>query len=158
MNGFIVRTMMAACLAGGLAAAGCAQYREMVDPCYPQRYSHQAREEVKSAFTPQVANGHYLDQTVWIYHFEKTPDGSGTDLLTLGGMRHLSDLARRRPSADPIIYLQTAQLYEDIPYDPAKPDPEKFAKARRDLDARRITAIQKYLAAITAGREMAFQV
>jgi hypothetical protein len=163
MKGFIAKAVTVAGL-GGLAAAGggCNAYREVVDPCYPARYEYMARREIDESFTPQVNNGHVLDQTVWNYHFEKKFEenpktkvvvGYGTADLTPGGLEHLAYLARRRPHPDPIIYLQTAQ---DIPYDPDHP--EQFVENRRRLDEARIVAIQKYLSAQTAGRDVAFQI
>ena len=74
-------------------------YRDLVDPCYPERYNYQARQEVVASYTPQVQNGHVLDQTVWNYDFE-----AGTDRLTGGGLEHLAYLARRRPQPDPVVY------------------------------------------------------
>jgi hypothetical protein len=150
MNGLIARTLTALGLAGaGLAAAGgCYGYRDLVDPCYPQRYTFQAREEVKAACGPAVLNGHVLDQTVWNYHFEP-----GTATLTPAGLEHLAYLGRRRPCPDPTVYLQVAQ---DIPYDQA--NPFAFVEARNNLDARRTQAILDYLNAQTAGRSVAFTV
>jgi hypothetical protein len=150
MKGFAARTLAAACLIGGLALnAGCVhKYADVVDPCYPKRYSAVARAEVVGAFCPQVQNGHVLDQTIWNWHFV-----TGSDELHAGGRDRLDYLSRRRPCPDPRIFLQTAR---DIGYDPA--DPEKFADARRDLDTRRVLAIQRYLAAQTAGRPMSFEV
>jgi uncharacterized membrane protein YgcG len=120
----------------------------LYDPCYPQRYEHMSREEVNDLIAPQVQNGHVLDQTVWNYHFE-----AGSDKLTAGGLEHLAYLARRRPTADTVVYLQAAQ---DISYDPSNPD--RFSQARVDLDGQRIAAIQKYLNAQTSGRHLDFQV
>jgi len=153
MKGFIARTLAAACLAGGLAATGCQSVREeglggLYDRCWPQRYNNTARRAVIDGFAPQVQNGHVLDQTIWNYHFE-----TGTDKLTPGGMQKLDSLARRRPNPDPNLFLATAR---DINYDAA--EPEKYVEARRDLDLRRIGAIQKYLQAQTAGRPMPFDV
>jgi len=149
MNGFITKGVAALCVTGGLAwGTGCECYRNLVDPCYPERYEYAARQEVCQAFVPQVNNGHVLEQTVWNYQFEP-----GTDKLTPGGLDHLAYLARRRPCPDPTIFLQTA---EDIVYDPATPD--KFAEARASLDARRIQALQKYLTAQTADRAVPFEI
>jgi len=149
MNGFIQRTVLTLAGAGALAATqGCHEYNEIVDPCYPERYEYAARQEVKAAIGPQVMNGHVLDQTVWNYQF-----APGTEVLTPYGLDHLAYLARRRPTPDPVIYLQTAQ---DIAYDPSAPG--KFAEARTALDGKRIKAIQDYLTAQTAGRPVAFQV
>jgi uncharacterized membrane protein YgcG len=149
MKGFMAKSVTAVCLAGGLAGAGgCELYRNLVDPCYPERYEFVTRQEVGTALAPQVFNGHVLDQTVWNNHFEP-----GTDKLTRGGMEHLAYLARRRPAPDGRVYLQTAQ---DLVYDPAAP--EKFAQLRGDLDSRRIQVVQNYLTAQTAGRHLAFDV
>jgi hypothetical protein len=154
MKGFIAKTACVVVMTGGLAGlGGCVGYRDVVDPCYPERYEYAAREEVKAAFVPQVTNGHVLDQTIWNYQFEHSPEGLGTDVLTPGGMEHLAYLARRRPHPDSCLYLQTAQ---DVPYDAAHP--EKFVEERARLDNLRIAAIQRFLNAQTAGRPVAFQV
>jgi hypothetical protein len=149
MKGFRNKCVATLGVAGGLAVAcGCANYRNVVDPCYPERYEFASRKEVIEAFTPQVSNGHILDQTVWNYQFEP-----GTDRLTPGGMEHLTYLARRRPFPDGTIYLATAH---DLVYDPATP--EKYAEQRASMDAKRIQAIQNYLTAETAGRHVSFEV
>jgi hypothetical protein len=147
MNG-LIRSVAAA--VGGLAvvAVGCDCYSDLVDRCYPERYEHMARKEVYGAFTPQVQNGHVLDQTVWEYDFEP-----GTDKLNGAGFEKLAYIARRRPCPDPMVYLQTAQ---GIVYDPANPD--KMAEARQNLDNRRIQAVHNFLTAQTAGRHLDFQV
>jgi hypothetical protein len=149
MKGFITRVVMTACGAALLASAGgCYALHGCYDPCYPERYEYMARQEVNAASAPQIQNGHVLDQTLWNYEFEP-----GKDVLTPGGLDHLAYLARRRPQPDPVVYLQTAH---DVSYDPALP--EKYAEGRADLDTRRITAVQKYLNAETAGRHVDFQV
>jgi hypothetical protein len=155
MKGIIAKTAMTLCVLTSLGwLTGCETdgdrvgYRDVVDPCYPQRYWYSSRQEVNAAMAPQVNNGHILDQTVWNYHFEP-----GTDRLTPGGMEHLAYLARRRPCPDPVVYLQTAQ---DIPYDQATP--EKFPDLRATLDNRRIQAVQSYLVAQSAGRNANFEV
>src|SRR5437868_1877918 len=104
MKGFIRRSVAAGCVAGSLALAGGCYYRDLVDPCYPERYQNAAKQEVYAACAPQMNNGHVLDQTVWNYHFE-----TGKDKLTPGGVEHLAYLARRRPCPDPTVYVQTAQ-------------------------------------------------
>lgn len=148
MKGFITKALLAgsACLAA--TAVGCVTYRDLVDPCYPQRYNYQARQETLAAFAPQVENGHILDQTVWNYHFE-----ANTAKLTVGGQQHLNYLARRRPAPDPMVYVQTAQ---DVTYDPAAP--EKLAASRNKLDSERVQAVERYLKAQTEGRGLTFQV
>ncbi len=151
MKGFITKTVTAVGLAGAVLGMvnGC-YYRDIVDPCYPQRYEYAARMEVNQALAPQVRNGHILEQTVWNIEFEP-----GTPRLTPGGMDHLAYLARRRPAPDTAIYLQIAQP-PDIVYDPKAPD--KYAEARAKLDNERVQAIQNYLAAETSGRNLTFSV
>lgn len=149
MKGFVSDVLTALGVTSGLAVVGgCDCYRNLVDPCYPERYEYAARQEVIAAFAPQVHNGHYLDQTVWNYHFE-----AGTEKLTPGGMEQLTHLARRRPYPDCTIYLATAH---DLMYDPAAPS--RYAEQRATLDQRRIQAIQNYLAAETSGRNLSFEV
>src|SRR5438034_2209106 len=136
-------------LTGGLVwIGGCDHYRNLVDPCYPERYEFAARQNLRDTFATQAHNGHVLDQTVWNYHFEQ-----GKDVLTAAGMEHLAYLARRRPCPDPVVYLQTAQ---DVSYDPAAPD--RFVEQRNGLDQRRAEAIRKYLNAQTANRPVDFQI
>ena len=149
MKGLITRTLALSCGAALLAAAGgCCTYENYVDPCWPQRYVHEAKTEVNESSAPQIHNGHVLDQTVWNWMFER-----GCERLTPAGVEHLAYLARRRPQADCTLYLQTAN---DLPYDQACPD--HLAGARQELDARRVQAIQKHLVAHTAGRPVDFQV
>jgi hypothetical protein len=146
MKGLITKALLFGTAAAG--SVGCYGYRDLVDPCYPQRYEYAARNEVTGALAPQVENGHVLDQTVWNYHFDP-----GTATLNASGLDVLARLARTRPHPDPVIFLQTAQ---DLGYDPAAPD--KMTTSRNKLDADRIDAIQKFLNAQTANRPVAFQV
>jgi hypothetical protein len=149
MKGFILRGLMVAgCTAAVTATSGCLHPRDLWDPCWPQRYNFLARQEVIEGFAEQVHNGHILDQTVWNFHFEP-----GGDRLTPGGLEHLKYLARRRPCPDPVVFVETAQ---DVAYDPAAP--EKYPEGRSDLNARRTAAVQKFLTAYTAGRDVAFNV
>src|SRR5205085_6843273 len=148
MKGFITKAWHGLCLSGGLLAfAGCFPcYHNVVDPCYPERYEAMARTETNQAFGTQVQNGHVLDQTIWNSYFE-----AGTAKLTLGGIDHLIYLARRRPAPDTTVYVQTAQ---DVAYNPAAPD--QLVKARTTLDAERAAAVQRFLAAETAGTPLTF--
>ena len=98
----------------------------------------------------QVSKGHFGDQTVWNYDFDM-----GTDKLNAIGIDKLTILARRAPQPDTLLFLQTAQLPDDLTYDPANPD--KLTAAREELDARRAVAVQKFLLALTGGHT-AFQV
>lgn len=87
-----------------LTITGCFGYRDVVDPYYPKRYNVDARNSVRTALAPQVSNGNVLDQTVWDFHFE-----SGKPELNAMGKDHLKRLARRRPVAQEVIFLQVAQ-------------------------------------------------
>jgi hypothetical protein len=145
MKGFIKAGLLWSVVLGSV---GCYGYRELVDPCYPERYESSSRQLVKMALAPQVANGEVLDQTMWNYYFD-----AGTATLNAMGIDHLAYIARRRPTPDPMVFLQTAQ---DINYDPAAP--EKMSETRAKLDADRTAAVQKFLEAQTAGRPVSFTV
>ena len=125
---------------------GCSN--QLYDRCWPQRYTNLADREVNRAFTPQVINGHVLDQTVWNHHFEP-----GTDRLTPGGVAMLQYISRRRPQPDTTVYLATAM---DLPYDPACPD--RYCGARQELDQLRTAAIQKFLVGLNCGRPTDYHV
>ncbi len=150
MKGIIGKVFAAlGCTSALAGVGGCFGYHDLVDPCYPQRYEHESRMNVHAAITPQVHNGHVLDQTVWNYHFE-----DGSDRLTAGGLERLNYIARRRPVADPMVYLQTAH---DLRFDVLKP--EEFASKRFDLDQKRAASVKRYLAAYTSGGSVpAFEV
>ena len=156
MNGFITKAALAARRGTAVTAvalfaaagSGCVGYRDIVDPCYPERYAYAARKEVHEIFATQVQNGHVLDQTIWNWMFYP-----GTDRLHPAGMEHLTYLVQRRPAPDSVVFLATAH---DIAYD--EKAPEKYVEARADLDKRRIRSIDKYLTAQSAGRQMTFKV
>ena len=74
MNRNLARTLAAAVALAGPFIAGCQNFRQRVDPCWPERYNRTARKEVVDAFAPQVQNGHVLDQTIWNYMFENGSD------------------------------------------------------------------------------------
>jgi len=152
MKGFIGKTMAVLCLASGLATSGgCVAYRDLVDPCWPERYNYAARKEVCEAFTPQVHNGRVIEQTLWTYFFDP-----GTATLNNEGREHLKNLLQRRPCPDTTLYLATAQEFYDLKYDPK--EPEKFAEKRCELDTLRAQEVQKYLTAQTAGRNLCFNI
>jgi hypothetical protein len=150
MKGLIPRHLLGLCL-GLTALAGCTCYREIVDPCWPERYDSMARASVNEATNAQAYNGHVLDQTVWNYHFEHDPrTGAPTDKLNPAGIDHLIYLSRRRPVPDCRIYLATAQDLTGL----ADLPPEQVIQMRADLNSRRIVAVQKFLAAQTNGHAM----
>ena len=96
-----------------LTVTGCFGYRDVVDPYYPKRYNVDARNSVRTALTPQVSNGNVLDQTVWDFHFE-----TGKPELNAMGKEHLERLARRRPVAQEVIFLQvTRNLDTKVAYE-----------------------------------------
>jgi hypothetical protein len=147
MKGFIRTAAAGLCLgAGALTLVGCTQYRAHVDPCWPERYDNESRQNIRITFDNQAANGHVLDQTIWNWDFEKDDKGGPTDKLTIGAQERLKYIVRRRPIPDGRVYLQTAN---DLP---ASVEIEKFPKARQELDAARIASVQKYLGAYMAGR------
>jgi hypothetical protein len=119
-------------------------YRQLVDPCWPERYNYEARMATREVFNAQAQRGHVLDQTIWSHHFEKD-QRSGDDLvtkdpkskeqtvaLTPGAKEHLKYLAFRKPVADPHIYLQ-----RDL---------------SSEVNFRRKVAIENYLATLVPGR------
>lgn len=148
MNRNLARKLGTASLLGLLSLTGCAPYRNLVDVCWPQRYNYTARREVVDGFAPQVQNGHVLDQTIWNYYFER-----GTDKLHPIGVEKLKYLARRRPQPDPNLFLATAN---DIDVDPE--NAEKFSQMRRELDSKRVAAVQRYLNGYMDGRQVQFEV
>ncbi|QVL34182.1 hypothetical protein KIH39_09825 [Telmatocola sphagniphila] len=126
----------------------CDRYHEAVDPCAMERYNSTARANTMSLYAAQVHNGHILDQTIFNYNFE-----AETDKLNVSGLDKLDQLVRRRPAPDSRLFLATAT---DIPYNAE--NPTAFSEKQRDLDAKRIAAIKKYLASRTAGRPTSFEV
>jgi hypothetical protein len=142
MTGYIPRTVL------GLSAslcllAGCTCYRELVDPCWPERYNSMARQSVNEAALAQSFNGHVLDQTIWNYHFEHDPaTGAPTARLNAAGIEHLDYLSRRRPAADLHIFLATAHDVPGLAHLPV----DKAIGVRTKLNEDRIAAIKNYLA------------
>ena len=134
-----------AILAGGLSSAGCAWhpdkniedfYRNAFDVSWPERYNYAARESTLASFAQQSANGHFLDQTIWNWHFEP-----GTDKLNAGGIEKLDTIARATPAPDPKVFIQTAR---DIAAGPDNVD--RLIAVRDELNAKRAAAVKKYMA------------
>jgi len=148
MKGFLRISVAGLCLGAGLSSIGCVKYRQCVDPCWPERYNAEARFNVRETFAAQAWNGHLLDQTIWNFMFEPDAKGGPSDKLNPAGKEHLHYLARRKPYPDAKIYLQTAN---DVPGSQNMP-PERVATAKADLDNRRISAIQNYLAGVMGTR------
>jgi uncharacterized membrane protein YgcG len=146
MKGFIPRTALGLGLSL-FTLAGCAAYRDIVDPCWPERYNALARQSVNDATNAQASNGHILDQTVWNYFFKTGKNGAPTDELNAAGIEKLTFISRRRPAPDTRIFLATAQ---DIP-GLAEKAPDKAIAERLDLNNRRIAAVQKFLTVQTNG-------
>lgn len=155
----------AAVLTSGLGSIGCMgtgghaargeghgpigdHWRNAVDPCYPERYNHAARQATHAPFAQQVHNGHVLNQTIWNYYFE-----DGSDKLTAAGQEKLLSLARVRPAPDPKIYIQAAM---DVALTAQNAD--KIADLRADLDAKRAEAITKYLSSVPAIAQVAYEI
>lgn len=145
MNGFINKTVAGCILSAGLVSllVGCEHYRDLVDPCYPERYDAMAIHSTREMFIAQEEKGHMLDQTVWNWMFEPDPKTGGpSDRLNGAGMAVLHRIARTLPCPDFQLFLQNSQ---DLPYVEGVP-PEKIVRARNDLNDRRIAAIQRFLA------------
>lgn len=165
MNPMMRTAAAAVILVSGLGSVGCVhtgsggaargdghgvigdKWRNAVDPCYPERYNHAARQAVVAPFAQQVHNGHVLNQTLFNWYFEY-----GTDKLTPAGAEKLDSIARTRPAADGKLYIQTAR---DLP---PNTDTAKTAAVRDDLDAKRAAAIQKYMAGQPALAPVAYEV
>ena len=144
MKGFITKTVTGLCLSITLSAlGGCNHYRDIVDPCWPERYNSLARQSVRDLSNAQAEKGHILDQTIWNWHFEADAKGGQGATLNGAGIETLKLISRRLPAPDFQIYLQTAQ---DLPYT-AGVAPEKYVADRNKLNERRIQAIQNFLAA-----------
>jgi hypothetical protein len=150
--GKMTKLLSGAVLAGGVLTTGChhgGKEREWHgDPCWPDRYSNEARKLQVAGFEPQVLNGHILDQTIWNQHFDM-----GSDKLNAAGMDKLDQLARRRPAPDTRIFLQTAR---DLTFNPEKPG--DYATKRSELDVKRAAAIKQYLETSLTGRPSKFEV
>jgi hypothetical protein len=126
MNGFIKQSAAVSVFATALVTVlGCAHYREVVDPCWPERYNSLARQSIRDMHNAQADLGHKLDQTVWDHHFD-----AGTDVLNSAGKDQLRYLSRRQPIPDFQIYLQW---------------PHDVSKDRDALIAKRKDAIRNFL-------------
>lgn len=141
MKGFISKALVTGAVLAGLSAGSGCYYRDywdIVDPCWPEHYNCDARGEVMTQRVTQATNGLVLEQTVWNYHFK-----DGTDQLLPAGQVVLDHMARRRPMPVGDVFLQTAHDVGE--YDAAHS--EQFVVRRADLDAKRMKAVQNYLAA-----------
>jgi hypothetical protein len=146
MKGFITKIVAGSCLSAGVMAfAGCTQYRDIVDPCWFERYNTLARHSVSDMEDAQAAKGHILDQTVWNWHFDTDSKGEPSAVLNGAGIEALRLMSRRLPAPDFQIYLQTAQ---DRKYKGGEA-PEKFVAERNQLDESRKQSIQRFLATQT---------
>ncbi len=156
MKGFIRSALGGAILSTGVAiSSGCAGYRDLVDPCWPERWNAVARKSVRDTFNAQAANGHALDQTIFNWHFEYDYSNRvPTDRLNQAGRDQLQYLARRQPMPDCQVFLQTAN---DIPYAPAA-EPANVVQQRNELNNRRLDAIQRFLATLSTNANAPFQV
>lgn len=144
MNGFIRKTAAGSTfgLSLLLLVGGCYHYRELVDPCWPERYNYMARHSVRDFHNAQADKGHLLEQTVWNWHFERDEKtGAATDRLNGAGQEVLRRIARTLPAPDGQLFLQNAQ---DIPYKEGDA-PAKIVSAREQLNRKRIDAIQRFM-------------
>jgi hypothetical protein len=136
MKGFIKQTAATLCFSASLLTVlGCYHYRDIVDPCWPERYNSIAAHSVREIHNAQSDKGHLLDQTIWSDDF----DGAK---LKPSAIARLERIAHLEPVPLLLkVYLQDAKL----PYD-AKKAPEEQIDAREILNQARARAIQAYLA------------
>src|SRR5579862_3305478 len=98
MKGFITQFAAGSLLSAGVfVVAGCSHYRDVVDPCWPDRYDKIARDSVHEMTNAQADKGHLLDQTVWNWHFEKDKADGPTANLSGAGIAALQIISRRTP-------------------------------------------------------------
>ncbi len=144
MNGFIKKAVAGSCLSLSLGLViGCDHYRDLIDPCWMERYDYMARQSVRDMLNVQADRGHMLEQTIWNYHFEADPKTGGpTDRLNAAGLAVLQHIARTLPAPDPQLFVQNAQ---DIPYSEGA-SAEKLIAQRDQLNRRRIDAVHRFLA------------
>jgi hypothetical protein len=157
MKGFITKNTLRLCLSGAclVSLIGCYHYRELVDPCWPERYNAMARHGVRDPFYAQADKGHLLEQTVWNWMFDTDKAGGPTENLNGAGMARLAQITRTLPAPDMQLFLQTAQ---DVPYTNGVA-PEKIVAQREQLNKRRIDSILRFMSTQTpAGGSGAFQV
>jgi len=122
-----------------MSVTGCyGTFHEVVDPCYPERYTCKAREEVNSFRELQIANGTAIEQTLYVHYFKP-----GSAELNDSGVAFLTRAANRRPMPDSTLFIQTAQNSYDLDYR----NPETYTSTRRDIDAKRKTEVERFLRA-----------
>jgi hypothetical protein len=122
---------------------GCDHYRDLVDPCWMERYNSMAHHSVSEMLNVQADRGHMLEQTIWNYHFEIDPKTGGPgDHLNGAGLAVLQRIARTLPAPDGQLFVQNAQ---DVPYAEGI-SVEKLLAQRDQLNKRRIEAVQRFLA------------
>lgn len=142
--------------AGGVLSVGCcggpgaqARFQDLNNNNgWPERNSYLARQPVLHAFETQANNAKSVNDVMLNAYFE-----NGTATLNPVGRDKLDQLARRMPSPDPLVFLQSAH---DVPYDEKAPD--KTVAARGDLDAKRASAILAYLNTRVAAKNTPFSV
>ena len=121
--------------------AGCYHYRNLVDPCWPERYNVIARDSVREMHNAQAQAGHELGQTVFTWHFEVNEKGAPTARLNPAGIEALKTISRRKPAPDGQIYLQNAQ---DIAYTQGA-NPDHVLRMREQLNLERKKAIEDFM-------------
>ena len=157
MNGFITKNTLRLCFSAAslVSLIGCYHYRELVDPCWPERYNAIARQSVRDMHNIQADKGHLLDQTIWNWQFEPEKNGAAGDKLNGAGMEVLRRISRTLPAPDMHLFVQNAQ---DIPYVDGVP-PDKIINQREHLNRRRIDSILRFLATQpSAGGSASYQV
>lgn len=144
MTGKTRKAFVAALAAGVLGAVGCSgpglqeSFQNVNNNnSWPERNSALARQAVLHPFEVQQNNAAVVNDVILNAHFD-----NGTDALNGVGRDKLDQLARRMPSPNPVVWLQTAN---DVVYESKSPD--KSAAARAELDTKRSAAVLAYLRA-----------
>jgi len=140
MKGFIKQTAAAIGFSAALLTVlGCTHYRDLVDPCWPERYDSMARASVREMTNAQAAQGHKLDTTLWNTYFEADPKtNEPTAELNGAGQAFLRNIARRLPFPDSQLWLQ-------YPYDVTDPAKRDQMIAERKVAIRNFLTIQTKL-------------
>ncbi len=155
MTGKTRKALVAALAAGVLGAVGCAapnvqeEFQKVNNNNgWPERNGYLARQAVLHPFEVQQNNAGVVNDVILNTFFD-----NGSDKLNGVGRNKLDQLARKMPSPNSTVLVQTSN---DVVYD--EKAPEKTATARGDLDQKRASAVLAYLNARPATRGTAFSV
>ncbi len=155
MTGKTRNALVAVLAAGVLGAIGCTapnvqeEFQKVNNNNgWPERNGYLARQAVLHPFEVQQNNATVVNDVILNTYFD-----NGSEKLNGVGRNKLDQLARKMPSPNGSVLLQTSN---DVVYDDKAP--EKTVVARNDLDQKRASAVIAYLNARPASRGTAFSV